>query len=57
MIQSNQYRNILLSWGGRDGKSSGVVSTPVAGGTMIASGFAGIAVYNPYRSFILRVKE
>ena len=49
--------NEVIGVGGRDGKSSGVVSTPVAGGTMIASGFAGIAVYNPYRSFILRVKE
>lgn len=43
--------------GGRSGGDSGVVSTPVAGSMMIAHGYAGIAVYNPYRSFILKVKE
>lgn len=49
--------NEVLGVGGRDGKSGGVVSTPVAGSRLVAHGYAGIAVFNPYRSFILRVKE
>ena len=43
--------------GGKDGLSSGVVSTPVAGGISGIWGYAGIAVFNPYRSFILRGKN
>ena len=49
--------NEVLGVGGRTGGDSGVVSTPVAGGMMTIHGYAGIAVYNPYRSFILRAKE
>ena len=49
--------NEVLGVGGRSGGDSGVVSTPVAGGMMTIHGYAGIAVYNPYRSFILRAKE
>lgn len=46
--------NEIHGVGGATGKQSGIVSSPVAGGSMIASGWAGIAVFNPYRSFILR---
>lgn len=46
--------NEIEGVGGSTGKKSGLVSSPVAGGSMIASGWAGIAVFNPYRSFILR---
>ena len=49
--------NEVLGVGGRTGGDSGVVSSPVAGGMMTIHGYAGIAVYNPYRSFILRAKE
>lgn len=49
--------NEVLGVGGRSGGDSGVVSTPVAGGMMTIHGYAGIAVFNPYRSFILRGKE
>jgi hypothetical protein len=49
--------NEVLGVGGRDGKSSGVVSSPVAGSMMTIWGTCGIAVFNPYRSFILRAKE
>ena len=42
--------------GGKDGLSSGVVSTPVAGGISGIWGYCGIAVFNPYRSFILKAK-
>lgn len=40
--------------GGLDGLSSGVVSSPVAGSKLIVWGYSGIAVFNPYKSFILR---
>lgn len=49
--------NEVLGVGGRSGGDSGVVSSPVAGGMMTIHGYAGIAVYNPYRSFIMRVNE
>lgn len=40
--------------GGLDGLSSGVVSSPVAGSKLINWGYSGVAVFAPYRSFILR---
>lgn len=46
--------NEVLGVGGRSGGDSGVVSSPVAGGLMTIHGYAGIAVFNPYRSFILK---
>ena len=49
--------NEVIGVGGRSGGDSGVVSTPVAGSMMTIHGYAGIAVFNPYRSFILRCKE
>lgn len=39
--------------GGINGNSSGQVATAVAGSKLINSGFAGVAVFNPYRSFVL----
>lgn len=38
----------------KDGLSSGVVSTPVAGGISGIWGYCGVAVFNPYKSFILK---
>jgi hypothetical protein len=46
--------NKILGVGGLDGMSSGIVSSPVAGSKLSIHGYAGIAVFNPYRSFILR---
>lgn len=46
--------NKYLGVGGENGLSSGVVSSPVAGSKLINWGYAGIAVFNPYRSFIIR---
>ena len=46
--------NRVLGVGGADGRSSGVLSSPVAASKIIIHGYAGIAVFNPYRSFILR---
>lgn len=39
--------------GGIDGITSGVVSSPVAGSSLIVAGYSGIAVFAPYKSFIL----
>lgn len=48
---------IIHNWvkgvGGINGLSSGEVSSPVAGSKIIYHGYAGIAVYNPYRSVIM----
>jgi hypothetical protein len=38
--------------GGVDGITSGIVSSPVAGSKMIVAGYAGIAAFAPYKSFI-----
>lgn len=46
--------NKVLGVGGENGLTSGVVSTPVAGSKLINWGYSGVAVFNPYRSFILR---
>jgi len=54
-LRGGEYMtNQVVGVGGLDGLSSGVVSTPVAGSKLIAWGYAGIAVFNPYRSFIIR---
>jgi hypothetical protein len=37
----------------QDGKSSGEVSTSVAGSSYHLMGFGGCCVFNPYKSFIL----
>ena len=39
--------------GGIDGITSGIVSSPIAGSKLIVAGYAGIAVFAPYKSFIL----
>lgn len=39
--------------GGVDGVTSGVVSSPVAGSKLIVAGYSGIAVFAPYKAFIL----
>lgn len=36
------------------GIESGIVSSPVAGSKIIMMGYAGLAVFAPYRSFVLR---
>jgi hypothetical protein len=43
----------LLGHGGIDGSSSGIVSTPVEASKLIVSGYSGIAVFAPYKAFIL----
>lgn len=47
---TNKYPGV----GGFSGSESGVVSSPVAASKLINWGIAGVGVYNPYRSFILR---
>lgn len=46
-------RSELVGVGGLSGKASGVVSTPVAGSKLIHMGYAGVGVFNPYRSYII----
>ena len=46
--------NKVVGVGGENGLSSGTVSTPVAATKLINWGYSGVAVFNPYRSFILR---
>lgn len=50
-------QNKIAGVGSFDGLSSGVVSSPVAGSHLTIWGYAGVAVFNPYRSFILRGLE
>jgi len=40
--------------GGLTGLESGEVSTPVAGAKRIMWGYSSLAVFNPYRSYVLR---
>lgn len=39
--------------GGIDGRTSGIVSSPVAGSKLIVAGYSGIVSFAPYKSFIL----
>lgn len=45
--------NYVVGVGGRNGLSSGEVSSPVAGSKIINWGYSAVAVLNPYRSAIL----
>lgn len=47
---SNKY----LGVGKENGLTSGEVASPVAGSKLIAWGYSGIAVFNPYRSYVAR---
>jgi len=44
----------LNGMGGADGKTSGEISTSVAGSSYHLMGFGGACVFNPYKSFILQ---
>lgn len=51
----------MHSWingvGGKTGLESGPVSSPVAASKLINWGYAGVGVFNPYRSFILMSED
>ena len=49
--------NWIVGVGGRDGLSSGEVSSRVAGSHVVAWGYSGLALYNPYRSVIFIGEE
>lgn len=51
---ADMVTNKYVGVGGLDGRSSGEVASPVAGSKRIIWGYASIAVFNPYRSAILR---
>ena len=44
--------NSIAGVGGLQGGQSGPVASPVAGSKLVIHGYAGICVFNPYRSFI-----
>lgn len=46
-------RSVLKGVGGLSGTESGEVSSPVAGSKIIHMGYAGVSVFNPYRSMII----
>lgn len=46
-------RNTVKGVGGINGNDSGDVSSPVAGSKIIHTGYAGVGIYNPYRSYII----
>jgi hypothetical protein len=47
---SNKYKGV----GGFTGLEGGEVSSPVAGSKLIMWGYSSLAVFNPYRSYVLR---
>jgi hypothetical protein len=46
--------NSIAGVGGLQGGQSGPVASPVAGSKLVIHGFAGISVFNPYKSFIAK---
>lgn len=50
---SEFIRNVIKGVGGYSGNESGDVYTPVAGSKIVHTGYAGVGIYNPYRSYIL----
>ena len=48
-IVSNIYEGV----GGRSGGDDGNVASPVAGTKLILHGYSGLALFNPYRSYIM----
>jgi hypothetical protein len=54
---SDYVFNEVLGVGGKSGKDSGVVSSAVAGSMATIWGTCGVAVFNPYRSFILKAND
>ncbi len=51
---SEMISGSLEGLGGKDGKSSGVISTPVTGSEFHVVGYSGIILFNPYKSHIVR---
>jgi len=51
---SDMLSGNLKGMGGLSGTESGDVATPVAGSSYHLMGYSGVAVFNPYRSFILQ---
>jgi hypothetical protein len=50
---SEMISGTLNGMGGQDGKTSGTVSTGVAGSQYHLLGYSGACVFNPYKSFLL----
>lgn len=53
-LKNGQFiQNKFLGVGGLSGLDSGLVSSAVAGSKLIIHGYAGLGVFNPYRSYML----
>lgn len=50
---SEMISGSLIGLGGKDGKSSGEISTPVTGSEFYVMGVSGIAFFNPYDSVVI----
>jgi hypothetical protein len=50
----DMMQSYIKGVGGLTGLESGEVSTPVAGAKRVIWGYSSIAVFNPYKSYILR---
>lgn len=46
-------RNVIKGVGGTGGNESGDVASRIAGTTIVHMGYAGVGVFNPYRSYII----
>lgn len=46
-------RNVIKGVGGLGGNQSGDAYTPVAGSKIVHMGYAGVGIYNPYRSYVI----
>ena len=53
-LQNGEFTsNTISGVGGLDGATSGPVASPVAGAKLVNSGYSGIGVFTPYRSYVL----
>jgi hypothetical protein len=53
-LEGAEYiENTVAGVGGLNGTTGGAVASPVAGSRLVATGYSGIGVFSPYRSFIL----
>lgn len=50
----DMMQSYIKGVGGLTGLESGEVSTPVAGAKRIMWGYSSLAVFNPYRSYVIR---
>ena len=53
-LEGAEYiENTIAGVGGLNGTTGGTVASTVAGSRLVATGYSGIGVFTPYRSYIL----